>query len=83
MDFSQIFHEASDSLLVEEEYNKLGLSWAKFSCQLRFGCTVINIFFLILINMTPSLIQLAEYTNFPLYTVFIQLLELDDVAIAS
>ena len=31
--------------------NKLGLSWAKLSCQLGFGCTGINIFCLILINM--------------------------------
>ena len=31
--------------------NKLGLSWAKLSCQLGFGCTVINICCLILINM--------------------------------
>ena len=26
--------------------NKLGLSWAKLSCQLGFSCTGINIFFL-------------------------------------
>ena len=35
----------------EFQQNKLGLSWAKLSCQLGFGCTVINIFCLILINM--------------------------------
>ena len=29
--------------------NKLGLSWAKLSCQLGFGCTVINICCCILI----------------------------------
>ena len=44
--------------------NKLGLSWAKLSCQLEFGCTGINIFCLILTNMklldTYSLIVLAE-----------------------
>ena len=31
--------------------DKLGLSWAKLSCQLGFGCTGINMFFLLLINM--------------------------------
>ena len=31
--------------------NKLGLSWAKLSCQMGFGCTVNNICCLILINM--------------------------------
>ena len=31
--------------------NKLGLSWAKLSCQLGFGCTVINICCLILYNL--------------------------------
>ena len=31
--------------------NKLGLSWAKLSCQLGFGSTVINICCLKLINM--------------------------------
>ena len=31
--------------------NKLGLSWAKLSYQLGFGCTVINICSLILIDM--------------------------------
>ena len=31
--------------------DKLGQSWAKLSCQLGFGCTVINICCLILINM--------------------------------
>ena len=31
--------------------DKLGLSWAKLSCQLGVGCTVINICCLILINM--------------------------------
>ena len=35
----------------EKSPNKLGLSWAKLRCQLGFGCTVINIFCLILINM--------------------------------
>ena len=30
-------------------HNKLGLSWAKLSCQLGLGCTVI--FCLILINL--------------------------------
>ena len=35
----------------EKTKNKLGLSWAKLSCQLGFGCTVINICCLILINM--------------------------------
>ena len=33
-----------------EEMNKLGLSWAKLSCQLGFGCTVINICCLIFIH---------------------------------
>ena len=32
-------------------YYKLGLSWAKLSCKLGFGCTVINICCLIWINM--------------------------------
>ena len=39
---------------VEEERvseNKLGLSCAKLSCQMRFCCTVINICCLILIDM--------------------------------
>ena len=31
--------------------NKLGLSWAKLSCQLEFGSTVINICCLKLINI--------------------------------
>ena len=31
--------------------NKLGLSWAKLSCQLGFGCTVINICYGILIYL--------------------------------
>ena len=30
--------------------NKLGLSWAKLSCQLGSGCTVINICCLIFMN---------------------------------
>ena len=35
----------------DNERNKLGLSWAKLSCQLGFRCTEINNFCLILINM--------------------------------
>ena len=31
--------------------NELGLSWAKLSCQLGFGCPVIKICCLVLINM--------------------------------
>ena len=34
----------------KKNMNKLGLSWAKLICQLGFGCTWINIFWLILIN---------------------------------
>ena len=39
-----------DNATIKEQQNKLGLSWAKLSCQLGFGCTVINICCLILIN---------------------------------
>ena len=38
-------------LLLKKTLNKLGLSWAKLSCQLGFGRTGINILCLILINM--------------------------------
>ena len=37
--------------MVKKKIDKLGLSWAKLSCQLGSGCTVINICCLILINM--------------------------------
>ena len=36
---------------LKKKKNKLGLSWDKLSCQLGFGCTGINTFCLILINM--------------------------------
>ena len=35
----------------QKKKNKLGLSWAKLSCQLGFGCTVINICCCILIYL--------------------------------
>ena len=41
-----------EKMFMREDHNyKLGLSWAKVSCQLGFGCTVINICFLVLIKM--------------------------------
>ena len=41
-----IFLQKTNMLQIVEnkENNKLGLSWAKLSYQLRFGCTGINIF---------------------------------------
>ena len=42
---------ARDFMTEENGINKLWLSWAKLSCKLGFGCTVINICCLMLINM--------------------------------
>ena len=52
--FSFLLVHALNAILVLQVMNiinKLGLSWAKLSCQLGFGCTVINICCLILIYM--------------------------------
>ena len=37
-----IYHSHSNKVMTNI-YDKLGLSWAKLSCQQGFGCTVINI----------------------------------------
>ena len=37
--------------VLRKSEDKLGLSWAKLSCQLGFGCTVINIWCCILIYL--------------------------------
>ena len=63
LDCFDSYHNLSFLKWFQENFqNKLGLSWAKLSCQPGFGCTVINICCLILIwnDKTPSLIVLAK-----------------------